>query len=1006
MNNPNENTFQTSLIEYFKNILNYTHKTDFNLFNEKLRDSKKDFLLKPILFESLKRINKGKSDKQIETAILEIEKITDSNLILANKKFNDLIRKGINTFNEKTKSYELVFLFDKNNFQNNDFLIVDEFEFTQNKNKRCDLVIFLNGIPISIIELKNPNNEKATIHKAYTQIKNYQNDIKNLFITNCFNSISNLYNNGVGTITSEFLRYNEFKNEVGNNSYENHFSGLYSKKNLLDIIFNFLIFTKDNIKILANYHQFFCVNKIIDKSILVNQNKENEVGVVWHTTGSGKSYTMTFYSKKLIELLKPLIIVLTDRIDLDDQLFTTFSNAKDFLGVDQSLKKINSREDLINKLNNNTKSEIIFTTIQKFSKNKDKLDFEKLSNRDDIFIIVDEAHRSQYGTEEGFAKNLRDALPNAKFLGFSGTPIELEKKNTKLIFGDYIDKYVMSRAIRDETTVPIKYEPRLAKIGLKQDEISKIDNKVNELFKKAKIENKDQQDFLKMEAIIGNEKRLKLIAQDFIIHFERRNETFQRKSIFTCISRLIAVKFYNILKELKPEWFSCDNKKGEVKIIMSGSSSDKKEFQEHIRTRENLKEIENRFKDENDSLKIAIVIDMWLTGFDVPCLNTIYIDKPIKQHNLIQAISRVNRIYPDKDSGLIVDYIGIGNFLKLALNNYSNEDKKEINTSETDFKKIIKKMIEKYELTKSYLKNFDYSNFFKIENNLKRLEIVRDGTNHISTSEENIKNYLLNSLELLKAYSLCPLSNEAKKIVNELNYFKLVRAGLSQTKNTKKNINNKINLENELSLLVSKSIETKNVIDIYDFVGIKKPEISILNEEFFDEIRNLKQKNLAFELLKKVLNDKIKIMTKGNVVLEKKFSEKLIELVKRYENKTIESAKIIEDMISLSTHITKDFEDKKKLGLSDDEIKFYSAVSQINNKEKIMKEDILKDLTKELVFQIRENKTTDWNKREDSRAKMRLLIKRLLKKYGYPPKEMEEAKKLVIKQAELFCEEI
>ena len=1001
MKHLNEKAFQDSLISFFKN-LGYDHKTDDDLFEENLRQTREDFLLKPILSKTLKNINPQKTDEQIEKAIFEIEKINNKDLILGNKKFNELFQKGIDTFNEKTDRYEKVFLFDKKDPKNNHFLIVDEFRFSgPEKNKRCDIVVFLNGFPISIIELKNPHDEKVDIKSAFNQMQNYQRNIKNLFLTNCFNVISDSHNSGMGTITSPFERFTEFKDEEGKKSFENHFEGLFRKENLIDIVSNFITFTSENKKMISAYHQFFCVNKIIKKTLVANKEKLSQIGVVWHTTGSGKSMTMLFYTKKLIDLLNPLIILLTDRIDLDNQLLETFEKSSDYLNSNP--KRINSRENLIETLNNRQSGGVVFTTIQKFQKEKDKLKFDELSTRDDVFIIADEAHRSQYGIRDGNAKYIRDALPNAKFIGFSGTPIELEDKNTKLIFGDYIDKYVMNRAVEDKTTVKIFYESRLAKIGLKDEALLKFDKKVGELFEEAGEEREHKKDFLKMESVVRNSERLKLIAKDFSNHFESRQGDGKSKAMFVCFSRKTAVDFFEVLKEERPEWFDNDDKKGKVKLIMSGSSSDEQKFEQHIRNRDKLKEIETRFKNDQDELEIVLVIDMWLTGFDVPCLRTLYVDKPLKEHGLIQAISRVNRVYEDKDSGLVVDYIGIGEYLKKAVNNFSDEDKKQV---EYDFEKIIQKMIEKYELTKSYFRDYDYSEFLTSENYEKRLDVIRGGIDLISRDENIKKRFLLNCLELTKAHSLCPLSKEAKEIVDEIVYFKAVRTGIKKFNKTSENIGKRINLDHELNRLVSQSIEATGIIDIYKLSGIKNPEISILSEEFFAEIRSAKYKNLAYELMKKILTDKIRDITKGDIVLEKRFSEKLSELIKAYENKTIESAKVIEEMINLSKEIKNQVDEGKKLNLNDEEIKFYHAVSKINDVEEVMGQDILKQLAKELVVKIRENKTIDWNLKKQTRAKMRILIKDLLKKYGYPPNEEEEAKKLVLEQAQVFCEDI
>lgn len=1003
-NHPDEKTFQRSVISFFKYNLKYEHKESPALFDEKLREGYTDFLLKPILKERLQAINREVSEEQIDEAIFEIEKITDNDLFLANKKFHELTVKGIDTYNKKSDSYQKVFLFDKNNPLNNHFLIAPEFRCKgsspEAKSKQPDLVVFINGISISVIELKNPyGTQSASIARAFNQIRTYQNEVPELFITNAFNCISNNANNGVGTITSNLDRYVEFKDDSGSSSFKNHFGGLYAKKNLIKIIHDYIIFMSDGQKIIAGYHQFFAVEKIISKSLLVEKEKKSKVGTVWHTTGSGKSFIMVFYVKQLLEKLKPLVIILTDRIDLDDQLYNTFARSKEFLNVDLSLKQIRSRDNLIELLDKNKKSEIIFTTIQKFSRDEKNLTFEELSSRDDIYIIADEAHRSQYSLMEGFAKNLRLALPKAKFVGFTGTPIELEGKNTKLIFGDYIDKYVMSRAIKDKTIVPLHYEARLAQINLNRKELKEIDKESEEIFGLHEVEEKGKR-YLKMEGIIGDEKRLRLMAGDFVAHFEKRFENIFGKAMFCCYSRKVAVTFHEILQGLKPDWFSKDDTRGRVKLVMSGSSSDEVNFQKHIRTKEGVKAIEKRFKNPDDDLNIVIVANMWLTGFDNPCLNTMYIDKPLKGHNLIQAISRVNRVYLNKESGLIVDYIGIGEFLKKALYHFSDSDRREI---KTDTPEVIRKMMNHYELTKLCFASFDYSNYFKTIDKEVKNNIIRDGMDTV-LDKDNKQVFLLNSLKLLKAYSLCPLSPEAKEIVDEINFFKIVRNGLAQIDRTPTTEKNTVDLAKLISELISRATQTKGVIDIYDFVGEDKPDISILSGEFLAGVQKLKQKNLAYELLKKVLNDTIKLIEKSNIVLGKKFREKLEELISNYQNRTIDSAEVIKEMLKLAKDINKNEADTKKLGLNEDEIKFYSAVAQINDEKEVMKVDVLKSLAKELVHTVRQNKTIDWEKRENTRARMRRIIKQLLKKYNYPPEELEGAGDLVIRQAEVYAE--
>lgn len=980
-----EKDFQNCLVAFFKETLGYDYKKNSDLKNEYLRTKNNEYLLKPILQDFLR---KKYTENQIENALFEIEKTNKHNLEESNKAFFELLKNGIDVENEKTQLTEKIFIIDFKNPEKNHFLVVEELTFKgQEKTKRCDLVVFINGLPISIIELKKDN-----IKPAFHQIKNYQDQIPELFIANAFSSISDGFISKAGTITSLFNRYNAFKNQEGKEKYEYHFSGLYSKKNIIKILEHYVFFTNDNIKILANYHQFFAVEKLIQKSIKAyNENKK--VGTVWHTTGAGKSFTMVFYVKQLLQELKPLVIVLTDRVDLDGQLYTTFAKSKEFLGIEQALQKINSRKDLINKLKSNTKSDVIFTTIQKFSKEKQKLKFQELSKRQDIFVIVDEAHRTQYEFKNGFAKHIRDALPNAKFVAFTGTPLSFADKNTKTIFGEYVDMYTLSDAVKDKVTVPIFYEPRLAKIGLKEAYIPKLDAKAEELFEEAGVDNEKAQQRLKLESIIGAKKRLDLVAKDFVKHYEKRKDYINGKVMFCCYSRNVAIDFYEALGQQNKEY------QNQAKVIFSGASSDEKKYQKHLKTTQALKQAEKDFKNPENNFKIAIVVDMWQTGFDVPCLHTLYIDKPLKAHTLIQTISRVNRVYQGKDKGLIVDYIGIGAFFKEAIIQYSKEDQKQF----LNEKEIIKTLMDTYELTKSHFKDFDYQAFLK-PNTQNRWEIINDGMDFILGKEEKTKNYFLkNSLELIKTYYLIPLSEEAKKIVDEIHYFNEIRKGILKLKNPKKG-DSKIDIQRELNILVSKSLETEGVHNIYDVLGNENPQIDILDETFFEEIRKMKQKHFAYEVLKKIMNDKLKVVTHNNVALQKKFSEKLQNLIKQYQNKMLTSAEIIEEFYNLSKEMKEEMKKGKAMGLSEDEKKFYDAVACINDEKEIMKIPILKDLAKELFVKIRNNKSVDWQKKEQTRAKMRIMIKKLLKKYNYPPKGKEDALELVLKQTEVFLE--
>lgn len=1007
----NEDSLEQAVIEMFKS-LQYDYIFGPDLINEREQNHSNIILINRLKTQLLK-INKNNTQKQIDEAIKKIQAITHPKLEEANLEFHNFILNGVDTYNEKSQKYEKVFLFDKNNINNNNFLITNQLTVIQEHNqKRLDLVVYVNGIPISIIELKNPADEKTTIETAYEQVKTYQRRIQNLFTYNSFSVISDGFEARGGTITANFDRFVQWKSEDGrkNNKgfvqIETQINGMFKQTHLIDIIHNFITIQKNKqkeiIKILASYHQYFAVNKAIEKSHQAVMTNSNKVGVIWHSTGSGKSFSMTFYAGKLInEFSNPTIIVLTDRNDLDDQLYSTFSGSVDILK--QTPQQAKNREHLKELLQHRESGGIIFTTIQKFLLEKEKVKADELSNRKNIFIIADEAHRSQYDFIKGYAKHMRDSLPNAQFIGFTGTPLELEGKNTSEVFGDYIDKYTMAQSVEDKTTVPIYYESRLAKIGLEEQYLVHLDKEFDEISEIDESKSsKEKRKWAQLEAIVGNKNRLELVAKDFLEHFKARKSNFNSKVMFVCMSREICVDFYNILKELEPELHNEDDNKGKMKIIFSGSSSDKQKLQDHIRSKKEQDAIAQRFKNEENELEIVIVRDMWLTGFDVPCVNTIYIDKPIKGHNLIQAISRVNRVFKDKDSGLVVDYIGIGQFLKEAVSFYSNSDKEVIGK---EISQAIDMMKDKFEIVQSLFKNFNYSNF----NNesipyLDRMKIIESGADFILSKGDKTKELFLKiTLELIKAHSLCPQSKEAKELVLDIKYFQAVRILILKL-NSRKNKTTEVNYNQKLNELLNNAITGKKVIDIYDIAGVEKPELSILSDEFLEELKHKEHKNVTFELLKKLLNDEIRTKSKHNKAMELKYSEMLKNTVLRYENRSIETAKVIQELIDLAKEFKEQFKRRESMGLSDDEIAFYDALSYKDEVKEVMSEDVLKEIAKELVIEIRKNKTIDWDKREFARAKMRIMIKRLLKKYKYPPEDQKDAIEIVLAQVKQTTE--
>ena len=796
---------------------------------------------------------------------------------------------------------------------------------------------------------------------------------------------------------------------------------MLNKEVLLDLIRNFIVFEKEKelIKKIAAYHQYNAVNKALESTIKATKGNK-KVGVVWHTQGSGKSISMVFYASKLAlakELENPTIVVLTDRNDLDGQLFQTFSRCSELLR--QTPENADSRKH-IQQLLKRSSGGIIFTTIQKFSPEIGKEEYSALSNRKNIIVIADEAHRSQYGFSAhivenkkdkealikfGYAKYLRDALPNASYIGFTGTPIEMMDKSTPAVFGDYVDKYDIQQAVIDGATVKLLYESRLAKLGIKPEERRKIDPSIEEITEgqEEKMKNQLKSRWARMEKIVGSPERIKRIAKDIVEHFEERIKVVEGKAMIVAMSRRICVELYNEIISLRPTWYNSDDKKGVIKIIMTGSSSDSSGWQEHIRNKKAREDIGNRLKNPKDELKMIIVRDMLLTGFDAPCVHTMYIDKPMKAHGLMQAIARANRKYKDKEAGLIVDYLGIGKELRDAVIQYTASGGK--GDVYVDQSKAIEKMLEKYEIVKDMFHGFDYKIFFKVEPK-KRILIIPNSVEHILKGRDKLKErFIRETTALLSAFSLSVPNEKAMKIKEEIGFFQAIKSILVKMDSSTTSTKTSEEFDSAIKQIISKAVISDRIVDIFEAVGVEKPDISILHEKFLIEVKNLPQKNLAYEALKKLLQDEIKIITKKNIVLEKSFMEMLEKTINKYTNKSIEAAQAIEELIELAKKINEEQKKGKDLGLNTDEKAFYDALADCEEAVEVLGNEKLRIIVNELMSMIHGSVKTDWTMRENIQAELRLKVKKILKKYGYPPSGQEHATQLVLDQAHVVAED-
>jgi len=903
----------------------------------------------------------------------------------------------------------LVRVIDFDHPENNDWVAVNQFTVVEGQHtRRPDVLIFLNGLPIALMELKNPADENATIWNAYDQIQTYKAQIPSLFAYNELLIISDGLEARVGSLTASTERFMPWRTIEGEDlapasmpQLQVVVHGLLERQRLLDFLRYFVVFEDEGggilTKKIAGYHQFHAVNRAVAQTLGAAQvTGDHRAGVVWHTQGSGKSLTMAFYAGRLVLepcLQNPTIVVITDRNDLDDQLYGTFSRCHELLRQDP-VQAI-SREDLRARLQVSTGG-VVFTTIQKFVPAADERQ-PALSDRHNIVVIADEAHRSQYDFIDGFARHMRDALPNASFIGFTGTPIEKTDANTRAVFGDYISVYDIQRAVEDKATVPIYYESRLARIGLDERERPKLDDDFDEATEGEEVERREKlrTKWAAMEAIVGTEKRLETVADDLIHHFEERLDAMDGKAMIVCMSRRICVDLYNQIVKLRPEWHSESDDAGIVKIVMTGSAADGPEWQQHIRDKRRREALGKRFKNAKDALKIVIVRDMWLTGFDVPSLHTMYVDKPMRGHGLMQAIARVNRVFKDKPGGLVVDYLGIAHELKLALSTYTESGGK--GRTAIDQEEAVAVMLEKYEICRGLFHGFNWSAWMSTSP-AARLALLPNAQEHILRQEDGKKRLEKAVADLSAAFALSVPHEAAMRIRDDVGFFQAVKAVLTKAADQQSRPEHE--LEAAIRQIVSRAVVSDQVVDIFAAAGLKKPDISILSDEFLAEVSRLPQKNLAVELLRKLLNNEIKARGRRNVVKARLFSEMLESAIRKYQNRAIQTAQVIEELIGLAKQMREEAAKGAELGLTEDEVAFYDALGVNDSAVQVLGDETLKSIARELVETIRRNRTIDWTVRENVRANLRVLVKRILRKYGYPPDKQEKATDTVLEQAE------
>ncbi|WPC03399.1 type I restriction endonuclease subunit R [Pseudomonas benzenivorans] len=995
------------------------------------RESYRDVLLAMRLRTAIARLNPQVPLAAREDALRQVLELGVPVQLSANRLFHRLLVSGVPVQYQKDGETrgDFVRLIDWADVRANEWLAVNQFSIQGPKHtRRPDIILFVNGLPLVLLELKNPADLNADLVKAFDQIQTYKEQIPDVFYYNEILVISDGSEARMGSLSADIERFARWRTIDGVtvdplgefNELETLVRGVLQPAMLLDYLRYFVLFEDDGrlVKKIAGYHQFHAVRAAIQQVVSASRpGGTHKGGVVWHTQGSGKSITMTCFAARVMQeaaMENPTIVVITDRNDLDGQLFGVFSLSQDLLR--EQPVQVATRGDLREKLANRPSGGIVFATIQKFMPGEDEDTFPVLSERSNIVVVADEAHRTQYGfsaslkmpdlkvTEAnaryqvGYAQHLRDALPNATFVAFTGTPVSSEDRDTRAVFGDYIHVYDMQQAKEDGATVAIYYESRLAKLSLKDTELAHIDDEVDEL---AEDEEEDQQSRLKsrwaaLEKVVGAEPRIKSVATDLVAHFEERNQAQSGKAMVVAMSREICVHLYNEIIALRPEWHDEDPEKGAVKIVMTGSASDKALLRPHIYPNQVKKRLEKRFKDPKDPLQLVIVRDMWLTGFDAPCVHTLYVDKPMKGHNLMQAIARVNRVFKDKQGGLVVDYIGIANELKAALKEYTASKGRGRPT--VDAHEAYAVLEEKLDVLRSLLHGFDYSDFLTGGHKL-----LAGAANHVLGLEDGKKRFADNALAMSKAFTLCCTLDEAKAVREEVAFLQAIKVLLTKREISAKKKTDEVR-ELAIRLIIGNAVVSGDVVDVFAAVGLDKPNIGLLDDEFLAEVRNLPEKNLAVELLERLLEGEIKSKFASNLAQEKKFSELLDSVIKRYQNRSIETAQVIEELIEMAKKFAAASKRGDQLGLNDDELAFYDALANNESSVRELGDETLAKIAHELTDSLRQNVTVDWSNRDSVRAKLRLLVKRILRKYKYPPDQQEEAAQLVLAQAETLCE--
>ncbi len=981
------------------------------------RSSLGDIVLTDRVRACIDRLNPTLPAAAREEAVRKLLLQESPTLIQQNRRNHRLMVDGVEVeFQGKDERIvgDRVRLFDFDAPENNDWLVINQFTVVENgRNRRPDIVVFVNALPLAVIELKNPADEKADIWTAFHQLQTYKHQVPSLFHFNELLVVSDGLEARIGSLTADRERFAPWRTIEGEALAPSHLLGLevllrgvFDKRRLLDLVRHFLVFEEergDIAKKLAGYHQFHAVQNAVAATVTASRpSGDHRAGVVWHTQGSGKSLTMLFFAGKLIlhpEMENPTLVLLTDRNDLDDQLFGTFGRCQAL--VRQEPVQVTSRADLREKLTV-ASGGVVFTTVQKFFPEEKGDQFPLLSDRRNIVVIADEAHRSQYDFIDGFARHLRDALPNASFIGFTGTPIESTDKNTRAVFGDYISIYDIRRAVEDGATVPIYYEGRLAKLELQESERPKIDPAFEEVTEGEEDSRRERlkSRWAQIEALVGTEKRVALIAKDLVAHFEQRQEAMNGKAMIVCMSRRICVELYAAITKLRPDWHDPDDDKGAIKVVMTGSASDPLPWQQHIRGKPGREAMAARFKNAKHPLKLVIVRDMWLTGFDAPCLHTLYVDKPMRGHGLMQAIARVNRVFKDKPGGLIVDYLGLAEQLRDALATYTQSGGK--GDTAIDQREAVAVMLAKFEVCQDLFHGLDYPAVLA-QGPQAVFKFLPTAQEHILNQDEGKDRLVRAVTDLSKAFALAVPHEDAIRVRDEVAFFQAVKAAL--VKRSLVDARPEEELNAAIRQIVSQAISAADqVVDIFSAAGLKRPDISILSDQFLAEVRGLPQKNLAVELLKKLLQDDLKVRSKRNLAQSRTFSEMLDRALLGYKNRAIETSEVIAKLIELAKTMREAHAKGQMLGLTEDELAFYDALGVNDAAVKVMGDTVLRAIAKELTDILRKNVSIDWTQRESARARLRTMVKRLLRKHGYPPDKQERATATVMEQAERLCE--